>query len=111
MNAARATDSALVRRTVEQAEALGLVVTVTREELYGMASVAVVVKRPHVEPVTLLDVVDNVRGLHLHALRSPGGLRWTHAAWSMGYTADSKLSRLKLVPYVVRDLSEGVAER
>lgn len=91
---------------VELAQDLGLEVEVRDDSSGCLNSVVAIIRRKQVEVENALDVYNNSRELHLHALRTFNQGKWTNHAsrWSVG--SHSRIEKLSLVPYAIRMLAE-----
>ena len=101
------TPGATLQRWIDQARDLGLVVDVTESLEYGVEGISVMIKRPHREPVTMLDVVLNADYVHIYACRiADGEHRFSHSAWKGGYSGATKVEKLSTVRYHIAGLGE-----
>jgi hypothetical protein len=102
-----ATDSAQLNRWIDQAKALGLVVTIEDTGSLSSQQWSVTIRRPQVVAVTALDDYNNRRGLHLLATRSAAGVRWRHGAYRTGITW-APIAKLSVVRYAIEGLADDL---
>lgn len=91
---------------VELARDLGLEVEVEDRSEGCLNSVVAVIRRKRVEPQNALDVYNNSRSLHLHAVRTFNRGKWTNTARRYSHGGASRIENLRMVAYAIRSLAE-----
>lgn len=107
---ASATGSAQLNRWIDQAKALGLVITIEDTGSAAGQQWSVTIRRPQVVAINALEDYNNRRGLHLLATRSAASVRWRHGAYRTGIV-HARIAKLSVVRYAIEGLADDLTPK